>query len=94
MQYPITVQAIRSKGCNPRLYVYVPLPLATAIGLEPGEKVQWTLLTRETLQLQRSAALPDSPKRAPEARGEKNSLLRRSIFLRVHAKGSSAKSII
>jgi hypothetical protein len=61
MQYPITVQAIRSKGCNPRLYVYVPLPLATAIGLEPGEKVQWTLITRETLQLQRSVALSESP---------------------------------
>ena len=61
------MQAIRSKGCNPRLYVYVPLPLATAIGLEPGEKVQWTLLTRETLQMQRLAALPDSPKSAPRS---------------------------
>jgi hypothetical protein len=65
------VQAIRSKGCNPRLYVYVPLPLATAIGLEPGEKVQWTLLTRETLQMQRLAALPDSPKRGPQSSGRK-----------------------
>jgi hypothetical protein len=56
VQYPITVQAIRSKGCNPRLYVYVPLPLAAAIGLEPGELVQWTLLDRATLQMKRSAA--------------------------------------
>ena len=55
VQYPITVQAIRSKGCNPRLYVYVPLPLAAAIGLESGEMVQWTLLDRATLQLTRSA---------------------------------------
>ena len=60
VQYPITVQAIRSKGCNPRLYVYVPLPLAAAIGLEPGEKVQWTLLDRATLQMKRSAA-PAAP---------------------------------
>lgn len=61
IQYPITVQAIRSKGCNPRLYVYVPLPLAAAIGLAPGEQVQWTLLDRATLQMQRAtsaAALP------------------------------------
>ncbi len=58
VQYPITVQAIRSKGCNPRLYVYVPLPLAAAIGLEPGEKVQWTLLDRATLQMKRSAPAP------------------------------------
>jgi len=63
IHYPITVQAIRSKGCNPRLYVYVPLPLAAAIGLEPGEKVQWTLLDRATLQMKRAdraAALPPS----------------------------------
>ena len=61
VQYPITVQAIRSKGCNPRLYVYVPLPLAAAIGLEPGEKVQWTLLDRTTLQVKR-AAVPATPR--------------------------------
>ncbi len=54
VQYPITVQAIRSKGCNPRLYVYVPLPLAAAIGLATGELVQWTLLDRATLQMTRS----------------------------------------
>ena len=52
------MQAIRSQGCNPRLYVYVPLPLAAAIGLEPGEKVQWTLLDRATLQMKRSATPP------------------------------------
>jgi hypothetical protein len=69
LQYPITVQAIRSKGCNPRLYVYVPMSLATAIGLEPGEKVQWTLLTRETLQLQRSVAPSESQNSAPRIPG-------------------------
>jgi hypothetical protein len=63
MQYPITVQVIRSKGCNPRPYVYVPLALAAAIGLEPGEQVQWTLLDRDTLQVKRSTARPDDPKR-------------------------------
>jgi hypothetical protein len=52
-QYAITVQAIRSKGQKTRLYVYVPLPLAAAIGLEPGEEVQWTLLDRNTLQMKR-----------------------------------------
>jgi len=72
IQYPITVQAIRSKGCNPRLYVYVPLPLAAAIGLEPGEQVQWTLLDRGTLQMKRSetaAALPaKKPAKSPRAK--------------------------
>jgi len=57
-QYPITVQAIRSKGQKTRLYVYVPLPLAAAIGLEPGEQVQWTLLDRNTLQMKRYRPQP------------------------------------
>lgn len=62
-QFQITVQAIRSKGCNPRLYVYVPLSLAAAIELEPGEKVYWTLLDRDTLQMKRAAsATPASEK--------------------------------
>lgn len=58
VQYPITVQAIRSKGQKTRLYVYVPLPLAAAIGLEPGEEVQWTLLDRNTLQMKRYRPAP------------------------------------
>lgn len=73
VQYPITVQAIRSKGCNPRLYVYVPLPLAAAIGLEPGEKVQWTLLDRATLQMKRSdAPATPRPKSSAKTRRRKN----------------------
>jgi hypothetical protein len=63
-QYQITVQAIRSKGCNPRLYVYVPLPLAAAIGLEPGEKVEWDLIDRGTLQMKRSAPPPRMAKKS------------------------------
>jgi len=65
-QFQITVQAIRSKGCNPRLYVYVPLPLAAAIELEPGEKVYWTLLDRDTLQMKRSAPATEKPVRPPK----------------------------
>lgn len=54
--YPLKVQAIRSKGQQPRLYVYFPLPLAAAIGLGAGEEVQWELLDREELHLTRIAA--------------------------------------
>ena len=53
-KYPLKVQAIRSKGQRPRLYVYFPLPLAAAIGLEGGEEVQWELLDRSELHLVRS----------------------------------------
>jgi len=63
-QYPITVQAIRSKGQKTRFYVYVPLPLAAAIGLESGEQVQWTLLDRNTLQMKRSPPRPIKTRRA------------------------------
>jgi len=52
-KYSLKVQAIRSKGQHPRLYVYLPLPLATAIGLEPGETVWWELLDRGELHLVR-----------------------------------------
>ena len=60
--YPLRVQAIRSRGQNPRLYVSFPLALAAAIGLEPGEQVQWELLDRGELHLLRPNASPPSTK--------------------------------
>ena len=51
INYPIKVQVIRSKGRPVRLYVALPMALAVAIGLEPGEEVQWELLTRNQLHL-------------------------------------------
>ena len=51
MTYPLRVQAIRSRGQTPRLYVSFPLALAAAIGLEPGDEVQWELLDRNELHL-------------------------------------------
>ena len=60
--YPLRVQAIRSRGQNPRLYVSFPLALAAAIGLEPGEQVQWELLDRSELHLRRPSPPPTSAK--------------------------------
>lgn len=57
-KYELKVQAIRSKGQQPRLYVYFPLPLAAAIGLEAGETVQWELLGRKELHLVRNQVPP------------------------------------
>ena len=62
--YPLRVQAIRSRGQNPRLYVSFPLALAAAIGLEPGEEVQWELLDRGELNLLR----PSAPRPSTKAR--------------------------
>ena len=57
--YPLRVQAMRSHGQKPRLYVSFPLALAAAIGLEPGDDVQWELLERGELHLIRlKTALP------------------------------------
>jgi hypothetical protein len=54
-RYPLKVQAIRSRGQQPRLYVYFPLPLAAAIGLAPGDEVEWELLDRRELHLVRKS---------------------------------------
>jgi hypothetical protein len=60
--FPLRVQAIRSRGQNPRLYVSFPMALAAAIGLEPGEEVQWELLDRGELHLVRPNTPPPSAK--------------------------------
>ena len=62
MSYPLRVQAIRSKGQTPRLYVSFPLALAAAIGLEPGDEVQWELLERGELHLVRLTTSPPAAK--------------------------------
>jgi hypothetical protein len=62
LSYPLRVQAIRSRGQTPRLYVSFPLALATAIGLEPGDEVQWELLDRGELHLVRLTNPPPAAK--------------------------------
>ena len=56
--YPLKIQTIRTKGQQPRFYVSFPLALAAAIGLEPGETVQWELLERGELHLVRPEVRP------------------------------------
>ena len=64
-RYPLKIQAIRSPGKQPRLYVSFPLALATAIGLDPGDPVQWELLDRSELHLVRlDPARPRTQRRA------------------------------
>ena len=69
--YPLKIQAIRSKGQQPRLYVSFPLALAAAIGLEPGDTVQWELLDRTELHLVRlQAPQPQTRRRASATPGK------------------------
>lgn len=64
MTFPLRVQAIRSRGKTPRLYINFPQALAAAIGLEPGEEVQWELLDRGELHLTR----PNAPEPAAKVK--------------------------
>jgi len=64
-KYPLKVQAIRTKGTTPRLYVYFPLPLAAAIGLKAGERVQWELLDRSEVHLVRLDTSAPSTRNEP-----------------------------
>lgn len=63
VKFPLKVQAIRSKGQKTRLYISFPMALAAAIGLEPGEEVQWELLDRGELHLKRVHPPPPSTRK-------------------------------
>jgi len=51
MNYPTKVQAIRRQMGVSQCYVNLPLPLAAAIDIEPGEMVEWKVDTRYKLFL-------------------------------------------
>ena len=61
--YPLKIQAVRSKGQNLRFYVYLPMPLAAALGIHGGEEVSWELLERRELHLVRKSPSPPKAKR-------------------------------
>ena len=71
--YSVKVQAIRSKGRTDRFYVFIPLPLAAAIGLEAGEQFQWSLADRNTLAVQRLAPPTPVARGAKSAKASKSS---------------------
>ena len=56
-RYPLKIQSIRSSGQNQRFYVYLPMPLAAAIGVKGGEEVEWELINRKELYLIRKKPL-------------------------------------
>ena len=69
--YPVKVQAIRSKGRTDRFYVFIPLPLAAAIGVEAGEEFQWSLTDRNTLAVRRLTPPTVSSRRAGPKKSSK-----------------------
>jgi len=59
VRFEMKLQAIRSQGRAARLFVNVPLALAAALDMQPGERLRWQLLNRSDLRLIRL----DAPKR-------------------------------
>ena len=51
--YLTRLQGIRRRGGTVQLYANIPLPLAAALDLEPGETVTWKVLDRTHLLLVR-----------------------------------------
>jgi hypothetical protein len=51
--FEMKLQAIRSKGRATRLFVNVPLALAAALDMKPGEALRWQLINRSDLRLVR-----------------------------------------
>ena len=72
--YVTRLQGIRRRGGTVQVYANLPLPLAAALDLEPGEKVTWKVLDRTHLLLVR---LPERKKlkgqAAPQPRAGKKS---------------------
>ena len=64
MQYLTKIQAIRRKKGVSQCYVNLPLPLAAAIDIKPGEMVEWKVDTRYKLRLIRQRPGPKRKKRA------------------------------
>ena len=51
--YTTLLQGIRRQGGTVQVYANIPLPLASALDLEPGETVTWKVVDRTHLLLVR-----------------------------------------
>ena len=56
--FSVKVQEMRSKNQKPRYYIYLPVALSAALGIEAGEEMSWEVLDREELHLVRVHAKP------------------------------------
>ena len=74
--YLTRLQGIRRQGGTVQVYANIPLPLASALDLEPGETVTWKVADRTHLLLVRlperkqlrGLALPSGKKQARRSR--------------------------
>jgi len=64
VKFVVKVQEMRSKNQNPRYYLYMPVALISALGIEAGEEMSWEVLDRNELHLVRI----NPPEASTEAR--------------------------
>ncbi len=74
-QYPTRLQGIRRQGGTVQVYANIPLPLASAMDLQPGETVTWKVVDRTHLLLVR---LPEQKKLQGTAQAAVEKKARRS----------------
>jgi len=56
MGYESKVQVIQRGGKNRQYYLICPAPLAGAMELEKGERIEWVVIDRKTLEIRRMEA--------------------------------------
>ena len=54
MGYESKVQVIRRGGKNRQYYLICPAPLAGALELQKGERIEWVVKDRYTLEVRRT----------------------------------------
>ena len=74
-QYPTRLQGIRRQGGTVQVYANIPLALASALDVEPGETVTWKVVDRTHLLLVR---LPEQKKLKGAAQAAVEKKARRS----------------
>jgi hypothetical protein len=65
MGYESKVQVIQRGDKSRQFYLICPAPLAGALELQKGERIEWVVLDRRTLEIRRV----QEPRRRPARRG-------------------------
>ena len=65
MGYESKVQVIQRGNKTRQFYLILPAPLAEAMELQKGERIEWVVLDRRTLEVRRL----DAPAGRPARRG-------------------------
>lgn len=66
MGYESKVQVIQRGNKTRQFYLICPAPLAEAMELQKGERIEWVVIDRRTLEVRRLEA----PARRPARRGD------------------------